>query len=102
MWEQAPAGTADWQGAIDTCEGLSLAGNDDWRLPNVRELQSVVDYGRSNPAINPLFFPDANPSPHWTSTTNPGATDKAYYVDFGAGNAGNADKINLAYVRCVR
>jgi len=34
---------------------LSFTGHDDWRLPNVRELQSIVDYGRANQAIDPVL-----------------------------------------------
>ena len=45
----------DWCGALQYCEILSFAGHDDWRLPNVRELQSVVDYGRCYPALDPIF-----------------------------------------------
>ena len=39
----------DWNSAIDWCENLVFAGYDDWRLPNVKELQSIVDYGRVSP-----------------------------------------------------
>jgi hypothetical protein len=44
-----------WCDALAYCENLSFAGHDDWRLPNVRELQSIVDYGRLGPAIDPVF-----------------------------------------------
>lgn len=36
-----------WEDALAYCEGLELAGYDDWRLPNAKELQSIVDYSRS-------------------------------------------------------
>ncbi|GAB5556848.1 MAG: hypothetical protein SchgKO_10610 [Schleiferiaceae bacterium] len=61
MWQQADDGnTYDWQDALDYAENLSLAGHSDWRLPNAKELQSIVDYSRSpnstsSPAIAPLF-----------------------------------------------
>lgn len=42
----------DWQPACDYCADLSYAGHSDWRLPNRRELISIVDYGRSDPAID--------------------------------------------------
>ena len=41
--------------ALTYCENLVFAGYDDWRLPNVRELQSTVSYGRSEPALEPAF-----------------------------------------------
>ncbi|MBD3817235.1 MAG: DUF1566 domain-containing protein, partial [Halothiobacillus sp.] len=36
---------ATWQGAIDYCEALTLGGYDDWRLPNINELYTIVDRG---------------------------------------------------------
>lgn len=49
-----------WGDALSYCETLSLGGSDDWRLPNVKELHSIVDYSRSpdatnSPAIDPIF-----------------------------------------------
>jgi hypothetical protein len=61
MWMQADNGTGVlWEDALSYAEGLDFAGHDDWRLPNVKELQSIVDYSRSpmttgSPAIDPLF-----------------------------------------------
>ena len=44
-----------WCNALDYCKDLVLGGQADWRLPKVRELLSVVDYGRFAPAANPVF-----------------------------------------------
>ncbi|RWX46233.1 hypothetical protein H206_00799 [Candidatus Electrothrix aarhusensis] len=104
MWQQADDGTArDWEDALAYAQGLDLAGHDDWRLPNAKELQSIVDYTRSPDetepvmlAIDPLFStteiedPDGKPQyPYfWTGTThidsyNPVVYDKAVYIAFG-------------------
>ncbi|MCX5793466.1 MAG: DUF1566 domain-containing protein, partial [Elusimicrobia bacterium] len=61
MWVTNPvdagiSGGPDWEGQITLCEGLSYAGFADWRLPNIKELQSIVDYSRQNPAINTTYF----------------------------------------------
>lgn len=61
MWQQADNGSRyDWKSALSYAESLSLAGHSDWRMPNAKELQSIVDYTRSpsttsSPAIDPLF-----------------------------------------------
>ena len=61
MWQQADDGnTRDWEDALSYAEGLSFAGYDDWRMPNAKELHSILDYTRapdvtSSPAIDPLF-----------------------------------------------
>jgi hypothetical protein len=77
-----------WREALEYCEGLSFAGHDDWRLPNVRELQSIVDYGRWDPAIDPVF--GALSSWYWSSSTSALYPDYAWGVDFGGGGVGGS------------
>jgi Protein of unknown function (DUF1566) len=64
-----------WSGALDyvaALNAMNFAGHNDWRLPNIKELLSIVDYGRSNPAIDPIFGPTAggsNRAAYWSSTS---------------------------------
>ncbi|MFB9053823.1 DUF1566 domain-containing protein [Formosa undariae] len=103
MWQKADDGKGrDWETSLAYSEDLELAGHTDWRLPNAKELQSIVDYSRSpqttnSPAINPIFStseikdPEGNSGQYpffWTSTThldgvNP--TSSAVYIAFGEG-----------------
>jgi hypothetical protein len=105
MWQQATGNGAaplNWSDALAYCEDLSFAGHDDWRLPNVRELQSLVDYGRLDPAIDPVF--GALSSGYWSSTS--GAVDSApsyaWFVYFGIGGVSLDFKFDDFYVRAVR
>lgn len=101
MWQKADSGRGmDWESALAYAEHLTLAGHHDWRLPNAKELQSIVDYSRSpqttdSAAIDPIFETTAIQDPEgrkqypyfWTGTThldgrNP--YDSAVYVAFGA------------------
>jgi len=99
MWAKADSGRGmTWKDALAYVESFRLAGHDDWRLPNAKELQSIVDYTRSpdtsdSPAIDALFetTPITNEAgqkdwPYfWTSTTHmdgPGMRH-AVYVSFG-------------------
>jgi len=87
-WQQGDSGsTLSWEGALATCENLDLAGYSDWRLPNAKELQTIVDYTRI-PAIDPIFSLTDPESWFWTSTTllegRPDRLgDQGIYVAFG-------------------
>lgn len=92
-------GRMNWEQALAWAEGLVFAGHDDWRLPNVKELQSIVDYDRSpdatdSPAISPLFSCTSLEKVggwddwgwYWSSTTHldgPDAGGAGCYVAFG-------------------
>ncbi len=90
-----------WCDALAYCENLIFAGHDDWLLPNVRELQSIVDYGRFNPSIDPVF--GALSSVYWSSTSYAGNPDVAWVVGFGNGFVYSSGvKGNDYYVRAVR
>lgn len=63
------ATTSDWATALNYCNTLSLSGRT-WRLPNVKELSSLVDYGRTDfPVINRTAFPNTVGGYYWTSTS---------------------------------
>lgn len=52
VWQQAEPGTMSWDSALAYCEGLSLTGANDWRLPNIKELESLTDDTRISPALD--------------------------------------------------
>ncbi len=96
-----------WILAPANCTGLSLAGRSDWRLPNINELKSIIDYTKSDPAVNTSFFPGTQSSRYWSSTSGiivDGTTDYKTYamnVDFSGGYVLINPKSNSFYVRCV-
>ena len=102
MWQQGESSLMDWEAALITCETSTLAGSTDWRLPNHKELLSLVDDTRYIPAINTTMFPAATSSGYWSSTTNPKYTAGALTVDFKNGVSGYGDKTSTSYARCVR
>ena len=107
MWQQAEADAMTWEAALTYCENLRLAGYNDWRLPNVNELQSIIDYDAYDPAIDTTYFPGAMPNAYWSSTTYEGNADSDNYswnVSFSSGDliTQTSDKSNSAYVRAVR
>ena len=102
MWQQDESGQNTWEDAILYCEGLSLAGHTDWRLPNIKELESITDDIVYSPAIDTNFFPYANAFYYWSSTTYAGNSSDAWPVDFSNGNVYYNVKLMSYNVRCVR
>lgn len=96
-----------WTEALLYCEALVLNGSSDWRLPNIKELLTVVDRGRESPAAHPVYFPQTaykagSGGGYWSSTSHRRHTPEAYIVAFHEGESGWQYKTSAAYVRCVR
>jgi len=94
--------TRNWNDAMAYCAGLTLDGKSDWRLPSVLELQSIVDYGGSNPAINATAFPGTDASYYWSASSSAAYSTDAWRVLFSDGNVLANVKTVSYYVRCVR
>ena len=102
MWMADDNGKGvEWEDALAYAEGLEYAGYDDWKLPNVKELQSIVDYSGVYPAIDEMYFNCAELEEnenyyYWTSTsayfstTSPGYY-YAWYVAFGYAVGGDGE-----------
>jgi len=100
IWQKKPsASKLTWEQALSYC--INNLGKD-WRLPTIKELQSVVDYSSFSPSINNHFFSDAYPGEFWTSTTNSNATHTAWSVNFQFGNSNIDIKTNKLNIRPVR
>ena len=106
VWQKDGKTQRDWAGALAYCEGLDLAGHTDWRLPNIRELLSIVDYTKFSPAIDNRFSGTDDPFGYWSSTSylDPNWKLGAWYVNFYDGTAAisGSEKTRNRYVRCVR
>ena len=107
-----------WTNAFSTKVAMlnagSFAGFTDWRVPNVNELQSLVSYGTSFPAINAAFNANCaatcsvltcsctQPSAYWSSSTYHDISSIAWVVYFHDGYVVGYLKDNSGYVRAVR
>lgn len=96
QWQRTLSGISyTWQDAINYCDGLTYGGYSDWRLPNDRELESIVDYGWYSPAINDTAFPATPPDKFWSSSNYVG-------IDFTDGDSWVLETIFVIPARCVR
>lgn len=92
-----------WSNAITYCEGLILGSRSDWRLPNINELRSIIDYTKSTrPTVDIIAFPNNRFENYWSSSTYAQNTNFAWYVNFSNGSVDGSLKANNYYVRCVK
>ena len=91
----------DWYAAIDSCNNLVFAGYSDWRLPNLRELQSIADYRIYTPSLDPAYFPNPAPYNYWSSTTE-AEFGGAWFVSFMYGTLNFYGKSSSYSLRAVR
>ncbi len=103
MWQQGEISAAtNWEGALAYAESLTLGGNTDWRLPNIKELRSINDETLAAPSIDLAYFPGATASRYWSSTSIHNSTNEAWYLDCQYGITTYAPKTTNFMVRCVR
>lgn len=112
MWQRTPpSGARTWVEALVFARDLALGGFENWRAPNVNELLTLVDYGRTGPAINPIFDVPAGGDDvsgllgrvFWTSTSEHHRPEaRAWAVDFHHGDHSRLDKTQSRSIRAVR
>jgi len=93
---------ATWGDALAACEGLELGGWDDWRLPTLKEQQTIVDERRLQPCIDVVAFPDTPAEWFWSSTPITVPPNEAWSTSYTDGYASIHAFDELHLVRCVR
>ena len=87
-----------------------LCGANDWRMPSVNELVSIVDFGRISPAIDPTYFPNTLPPAqpgyvyyYWSATPDAGKPGSAWLINPVVGSAVSGwESVAPGLVRVVR
>ncbi len=93
--------TSTWASAVSYCNGLTLAGKT-WRLPNVNEIESIVDRTKASGAmIDTTTFPATVASVYWSASMLVSDIFYAWGVDFDGGFVSSSYKTYNYYVRCV-
>ena len=80
IWQKvAYTDTLTWEQALQYADTLSLSNATDWRLPNIKELQSINEENSINPSVNTNFFTLGTARKFWSSTSLPNQPAKAWY-----------------------
>jgi len=98
----ANGGTKSWNAAIDWPFGIDFAGFGDWRLPNINELFSIMDFSKSPLLIDLTLFPNTKNTEYWSSTTWPSHTGFAEIAYYEEGIIYYSSKTSSHYLRSVR
>jgi hypothetical protein len=90
-----------WANAVTYCTDLNFGTYDDWRLPTIEELTTIVNKGAVNPSKF-TGFANIVSGYYWSSTTDAWDTSGAWDVNINDGGDYWNDKTDSYYVRCVR
>jgi hypothetical protein len=111
VWQQQDDGVKkDWTTQLQYCAGLNLGGHTDWRLPNIKELASLVDPTRTRPATFSAFR--GVKSDWYGSSTSYVDSSYFWFAAFSTGQITNGVQVSTTqyyaksipywYARCVR
>lgn len=92
-----------WSAALQAAEDERLQTGLQWRLPDIKELRSIIEYQCYGPAINLTVFPNTRTTYYWSASSYANSSYKAWYVDFYDGSSSIYFNMNhVKYVRLVR
>jgi len=97
------ANTMSWANALQAAVSARVGGFSDWRLPNIKELQSIVEEKCVSPSINNSIFPNTSASRFWSAAAYANHSGYAWYVSFRYGDAKGDNYKSVSHqVRLVR
>ena len=96
------ASTYTWKEALEAAEAYELDSHTDWRLPNIKELESLVALDRYDPAINSTVFPNTSSDKYWSSSPSLDVGTGAWRLGFTYGQQQYSARTKPHHVRLVR
>ena len=101
LWQQSSSSdkALTWQEAIEYCKSLTLAGHNDWRLPTIEELESLIN-NKYETTIDPIF--ECKHGWYWSSSFYASSSNSNWGVGFHVGMVYNSYEGGVGFVRAVR
>ncbi len=91
-----------WKQAVNYCNNLTLGDSNNWRLPAVDELESLINKDRFAPSIDTHYFNDTISAYFWSTSSDEAESDHVWIVGFNSGHVSTEHKELRNYARCVR
>jgi hypothetical protein len=91
-----------WQDALQLSTTITDGNYSDWRLPNVKELATIVEKRCVEPSVNAILFPATSAENFWSSTTATSDATRAWAIAFYNGKNNTKEKLVDLHVRFVR
>ena len=97
------ASAINWQSALDATAALgTYKGYNDWRLPNYKELHSLIEECRVVASINEFAFPNTPALNFWSGSPSVSDVQSSWFISFNDGSSYFANRSNVGRVRLVR
>ncbi|ADU64987.1 putative Fimh-like protein [Desulfurispirillum indicum S5] len=94
--------TFTWQQALEYAQAHTHSQYSDWRVPNVKELASLMENACTQPTINTRIFPATPSERYWTSSPAPRRPGASWNIRFLSGHSYTYDNWQLSHIRLVR
>tara|TARA_B100001059_G_scaffold147744_1_gene147699 strand:- start:244 stop:606 length:363 start_codon:yes stop_codon:yes gene_type:complete len=91
-----------WQEALRGATNDTTANYDDWQVPNIKELASILEHSCTEPSINEVVFLGTKSQNYWSSTSGVSSMSSAWVYQFDSGLNSLRPKTSDVYLRLVR
>ena len=105
LWQDTTESSSvekDWEGAKEYCSNLTLGGEENWRLPSIYELVTLVDNSKNTDPYLLKGITNSVSDHYWSASSYENDPEYAFGVYFYTGNEGVYPKSATNYVRCVK